>query len=117
MGDPADDFFDLDRLRRKWEPPKEKNEVIVHRVLAGVRPGVDPREEAAEAMRALREACRARLPDRAEVLQPFLEAVEAPLHSVLAEADPAAREAPLAALEKALDQLEELLEVFAFVSR
>jgi hypothetical protein len=120
---PPDDFFDFERLRRNFEPAAGPAPRPVHRALEAVRPKGDPLVEAAEALRALEEEVALRLPGRAATLAPFLatlrerfEALPGPGRTPRAGAEAGAEEGdPFARFDQALDPLEDLLEVFAFV--
>lgn len=128
MAAPPDDFFDFARLRRNFEPSETGPAPRpVHRALEAVRPRGDPLVEAAQVLRTFEEAVAQRLPSRAAALAPFLatlrERFEAlpgpgrpPLAGTPTGAAPEGEETdPFVRFDQALDPLEDLLEVFAFV--
>lgn len=124
MAAPPDDFFDFARLRRNFEPSETGPAPRpVHRALEAVRPKGDPLVEAAEVLRRFEEAVAQRLPSRAAALAPFLatlrerfEALPGPGRPPRKGGEAGEEEGdPFARFDQALDPLEDLLEVFAFV--
>ncbi len=124
----ADDLFDIERLRKKWEPRQEEAAPIVHRALAQVGAARNPLKEAREVLARMEALAVLRFPAQRTALGAFfrearelLEAHQRGLDARATKAAPAPEEAPagepppapLVTLQATLDRLEELLEVFA----
>jgi hypothetical protein len=125
----ADDLFDIERLRKKWEPRQEEAAPVVHRALAQVGVARNPLREAREVLARMEALTVLRFPAQRVALGAFfrearelLEAHQRGLEARATQAAPAPAEqapagepppAPLVTLQATLDRLEELLEVFA----
>lgn len=121
MAAPPDDFFDFARLRRNFEPAEAGPAPRpIHHALEAVRPKGDPLVEAAEVLRRFEEAVAQRLPSRAAALAPFLATLRERFEALPGPGRPPRvggedEGDPFARFDQALDPLEDLLEVFAFV--
>lgn len=111
--------FDLERVRKNWERALEPEASRPSEKLARTRAPRDPFVAAKEDMVRLRSLLRSELPDHAAALAPFVERLE----QLIAQMDAASAspDADPAALREefhfALRDLQDLLEVFAFVQR
>ena len=125
-----DDHFDLKKVRRNWDLAVTPPAPAPPERLAEVRPALDPFVAAESDIARLRGLIAAELADHAETLAPFLGQLDRAVGRLRAAtaAGPASvraegGEPPLDAteireeLDKALFDLEDLIEVFTMVRR
>lgn len=115
------DPFDLAKVRRNFERALVPEPATMPAVIARVRAARDPFPTAREDVVRLRAAVTARFPGDTEALIPFLERIEGRLirmETPSGESDDGKdRDAIREEFHSALADLEDLLEVFAFVRR
>ena len=115
------DPFDLAKVRQNFERALTPEPETMPAVIARVRTARDPFPTAREDMARLRAAVTVRFPGDTDALIPFLERIEGRLIRMETPAsqsdDGKDRGAIREEFHSALADLEDLLEVFAFVRR
>ena len=112
--------FDLERVRRNWDRAAGSTVVPLPARFADVPAARDPYPEARRILDRLSVLCRAEFPRQAPKLAPFLAEASTLLGQLVASAasgagaEATADPAPLRAdLQKVLDDLQDLCEVYA----
>jgi hypothetical protein len=139
----SDYLFDIERLRKNWEPRQEERPPVVHRVLAQVEATQGPFRNANELLARIAMLTMLRFPghrtalgsffhEARELLETYQRTSDKPAAPPLVEGSalqpPEAEDAeapsteetptdPLVALRSTLDQLEVLFEVFSLGSK
>ncbi|EYF05036.1 hypothetical protein [Chondromyces apiculatus] len=118
----AGEPFDLERLRLTWARAAEPPPDALPARLAAVKTPRDPYPEARAILAQIRALSRAQIPQRKETLEHFFAEAEDLLAQMAGGSGEDAAEAkaakdPRARMMELLDELTELLEVFATIGR